>query len=104
MLKLKNLLREDAASDIETLVTKVKNYDEFVSKLGDLAKDPKIQLPTSLSIVNKNDNERVRDMDLVANKSLQEIFDTVGEAKFLSILKSDINNASISKNIHIKLK
>ena len=43
MLKLKNLLREDPASDIKTLVTKVKNYDEFVSKLGDLAKDPKIQ-------------------------------------------------------------
>lgn len=43
MIKLKKLLLEDAASDIKTLLTKVKNYDEFVSKLSDLAKDPKVQ-------------------------------------------------------------
>jgi hypothetical protein len=43
MIRLKSLLREDPASDVQTLITKVKNYDEFVSKLGDLAQDPKVQ-------------------------------------------------------------
>jgi hypothetical protein len=43
MLKLKSLLREDPASDIKDLVTKVKNYREFVAKLGDLVKDPKVR-------------------------------------------------------------
>jgi hypothetical protein len=36
-------LNEDAEQDIKTLITKVKNYDEFVTKLGALASDPKVQ-------------------------------------------------------------
>lgn len=43
MIKLKSLLREDPASDVQNLITKVKNYDEFVAKLGDMVKDPKVQ-------------------------------------------------------------
>ena len=43
MIKLKSLLKEDAAQDVKALITKVKNYDEFVKQLGDLASDPKVQ-------------------------------------------------------------
>lgn len=43
MIKLKSLLREDPASDVQDLITKVKNYDEFVRQLGDMAKDKKVQ-------------------------------------------------------------
>lgn len=42
-MKLKNLLPEDAASDIQDLIQNVTNYEEFVGKLGDLAQDPKVQ-------------------------------------------------------------
>lgn len=36
-------LLEDAETDVTNLITKVSNYDEFVSKLGTLASDPKVQ-------------------------------------------------------------
>jgi len=42
-MKLKSLLPEDAASDVQDLIKNVANYQEFVAKLGDLAKDPKVQ-------------------------------------------------------------
>jgi hypothetical protein len=37
------IVREDAASDIQDLIKNVPNYAQFVSKLGDLAQDPKVQ-------------------------------------------------------------
>ena len=36
-------IKEDAADDVQNLITKVSNYDEFVNKLGALATDPKVQ-------------------------------------------------------------
>lgn len=36
-------VKEDAEQDVKNLLTKVKNYDQFVAQLGDLAKDPKVQ-------------------------------------------------------------
>lgn len=37
------VLREDAADDVQDLIKNVPNYAQFVSKLGDLAQDPKVQ-------------------------------------------------------------
>ncbi len=42
-MKLKNLLPEDAATDVQDLIKNVSNYEEFVNKLGQLAQDPKVQ-------------------------------------------------------------
>ncbi|CAB4143561.1 hypothetical protein UFOVP450_169 [uncultured Caudovirales phage] len=42
-MKLKNLIPEDAASDIQDLIKNVTNYEDFVTQLGQLAQDPKVQ-------------------------------------------------------------
>lgn len=36
-------IKEDAAGDVQDLIQNVTNYEEFVSKLGNLAQDPKVQ-------------------------------------------------------------
>jgi hypothetical protein len=41
--KLAGLLKEDAQQDVEHLIKHVPDYSEFVNKLADLAKDPKVQ-------------------------------------------------------------
>lgn len=40
--KLKQLLQEDVAQDVQDLIKNVANYQEFVSQLGKLASDPKV--------------------------------------------------------------
>lgn len=42
-MKLKKLIPEDAAGDVQDLIKNVSNYEEFVAKLGTLAQDPKVQ-------------------------------------------------------------
>jgi hypothetical protein len=42
-INAKESVKEDAEQDVQNLITKVKNYDQFVAQLGDLAKDPKVQ-------------------------------------------------------------
>lgn len=42
-INAKEGVREDAADDIQDLIKKVSNYDQFVTQLGDLAQDPKVQ-------------------------------------------------------------
>jgi hypothetical protein len=42
-LNAKESVKEDAKQDVTNLITKVKNYNDFVAQLGDLAKDPKVQ-------------------------------------------------------------
>ena len=40
---MKKFILEDASDDIQNLIKKVSNYEEFVAKLGELASDPKVQ-------------------------------------------------------------
>ena len=40
---IKSFIKEDAEQDVKNLLIKVRNYDQFVAQLGDLAKDPKVQ-------------------------------------------------------------
>lgn len=40
--KLKQILQEDTADEVQDLIKNVANYQEFVSKLGKLASDPKV--------------------------------------------------------------
>ena len=42
-MKLKKLMPEDAAGDVQDLIKNVSNYEDFVAKLGTLAQDPKVQ-------------------------------------------------------------
>lgn len=42
-INAKESIKEDAEEDVKNLITKVKNYGDFVAQLGDLAKDPKVQ-------------------------------------------------------------
>jgi len=66
-----SVVSEDAAQDIKNLVTKVRNYDEFVSQLGDLAKDPKVQ---AFIKSGKADGDQADDQ-LVASKAQIKVTD-----------------------------
>jgi hypothetical protein len=40
---LKTIIREDASDDVQDLIANISNYEEFVSKLGELASDSKVR-------------------------------------------------------------
>jgi hypothetical protein len=40
---MKRMILEDASEDVQNLIANVTNYESFVAKLGEFAKDPKVQ-------------------------------------------------------------
>jgi len=57
--KLAGILKEDVEDDVQNLITKVSNYDQFVSKLGSLASDPKVQ---AFILSGKSDGDNQDDL------------------------------------------
>lgn len=62
-----SIVREDAADDVQDLIKNVSNYEEFVSKLGDLAKDPKVQ---AFLKSGKADGDQADDTFKAASRSI----------------------------------
>jgi len=106
-IKLKSLLKEDAEDDVTQLITKVKNYDEFVAKLGDLVKDDKVR---NFLNSGKIDGDKSDDSFTVTSKTLavKDLRPTQNEIDIEKSLKYPLTNAqsleSCLKGVAVTLK
>lgn len=86
--KLANL-KEDAEAEIKQLITKVKNYDEFIKQLDTLASDPKVQ---AFIKSGKADGEQEDDALTAASKAIS-----------VSDLRPTQNEIDVDKSLHFAL-
>lgn len=66
-LRKHDVLKEDAANNIQDLIKNVTNYEEFVAKLGNLVQDPKVQ---AFLKSGKTDGDQSDDKFIATSKAI----------------------------------
>lgn len=91
-------LWEDASSDIQDLIANITGYPEFVSKLGDLAKDPKVQ---AFLRAGKGDGSDSDDKLTITAKVIpvKDLFPTQNEIDIQGSLAWPLTNTTSTQNI-----